>query len=109
MIFKAKVLRPTEQYTEHEGKVSFFSDMSEQVALMEQQIHRWRHRFPDLSDDDSRERVVSAIEVQENLDKSKDKTMEKVREVNNALLLLNGKFNCSKEPVMTHGRQAVSE
>ena len=36
---KAKVLRLTEQYTEHEGKVNFFSGMSEQVALMEQQIH----------------------------------------------------------------------
>ena len=44
--------------------------------------------MPDLSDDDSGERVVSAIEVQEDLDKLKDKTMEKVREVNNALFAL---------------------
>ena len=62
--------------------------MSEQVDLIEQQIHRWRHRLPDLSDDDSRERVVSAVEVQEDLNKFKDKTMEKVREVNNALCAL---------------------
>ena len=85
---KAKVLRLSEQYTEHDGKVNFFSGMSEQVAYMEQQIHRWRHRLPDLSDDDSRERVVTAVEVQEDLDKFKDKTMEKVREVSNALLAL---------------------
>ena len=70
---KAKALRLTEPYTEHNGKISFFSGMSEQVAYMEQQIHRWRHRLPDLSDDDSRERVVSAVEVQEDLDKFKDK------------------------------------
>ena len=85
---KAKFLRLTEQYTEHDRKVNFFSGMSEQVAYLEQQIHRWRHRLPDLSDDDSRERVVSAVEVQENLDKFKDKTMEKVREVNSALFAL---------------------
>ena len=29
---KAKVLRLTERHTEHEGKVNFFSGMSEQVA-----------------------------------------------------------------------------
>ena len=85
---KAKVLRLTEQYTEHDAKVNFFSSMPEQVAYMEQQIHPWRHRLPDLSDDDSREPVVSAIEVQEDLDKFKDLTMEKVREVNNALFAL---------------------
>ena len=85
---KAKVLRLTEQYTEHDGKVNFFSGMSEQVAYMEQQIHRWRHRLSDLTDDNSRERVASAVEVQEDLDKFKDKTMEKVREVSNALFAL---------------------
>ena len=62
--------------------------MSEQVTLMEQQIIKWRYRLPDLTDDHSRERVVTAVEVQEDLDKFKDKTMEKVREVNNALVAL---------------------
>ena len=82
---KAKVLRLTEQFTEHDGKLSFFAGMSEQVTLMEQQIIRWRYRLPDLTDDHSREHVVTAIEVQEDLNKFKDKTMEKVREVNSAL------------------------
>ena len=53
--------------------------MSEQVSLIQQQIHRWRYRLPDLSDDDSRERIISAVDVKEDLDKLKDKTMEKVR------------------------------
>ena len=48
---------------------------------MEQQIHRWRYRLPDLTDDESREPVVSAVEAQEALDKFKDLTMTKVREV----------------------------
>ena len=85
---KAKVLRLTEQLTEHDAKVNFFSVMSEKVDFMEQQIHRWRHRLPDLSDDDSREPVVSAVEVKEDLDKLKDLTLSKVREVNNALFSL---------------------
>ena len=78
---KAKVLRLTEQVTEHIAKVNFFSVMSEKVDLMEQQIHRWRYRLPDLTDDESREPVASAVEVQEALDKFKDLTMNKVREV----------------------------
>ena len=66
-----------------------------------EQIHRWRHRLPDLSDDDGRERGVSAVEVQENLDKFKDKTMEKVREVNNALFALEREVQLFERAVMT--------
>ena len=73
---KATVLRLTEQFTDHDAKVNFFSAMSEKVGFMEQQIHRWRHRLPDLTDDDSREPVVSAVEVKEDLDIFKDMTME---------------------------------
>ena len=85
---KAKVLRLTEQCTEHDGKLSYFAGMSEQVNLIEQQIIKWRYRLPDLTDDHSREHVVTAEEVQEDLDKFKDKTMEKFRGVNNALVAL---------------------
>ena len=81
----AKVLRLTEQFTEQYAKVNFFSVISEKVDFMEQQVIRWRYRLPDLTDDESREPVVSAVEVQEDLDKFKDLTMHKVREVNNAL------------------------
>ena len=45
--------------------------LSEQVALIEQQIHRWRCRLPDLSDDNSRKRVISAVEVKETWTNSK--------------------------------------
>ena len=88
---KAKVLRRgnlrlTEQITEHNAKVNFFSVMSEKVDLMEQQIHRWRYRLPDH---ESREPVVSAMGVQEALDKFKDLTMIKVREVREDLNALD--------------------
>ena len=48
---------------------------------MEQQIQRWRYRLPDLTDDESQEPVVSAVEVQEELNKFQDLTMSKVRDV----------------------------
>ena len=48
---------------------------------MDRQIQRWRYRLPDLTDDESQEPVVSAVEVQEELNKFQDLTMSKVREV----------------------------
>ena len=81
---KAKVVRLTEQNTEHDGKLTFLVSMAEQVDLMERQIHKWRYRLPDLTDDNSRERVATAVEVQEDLNLFKDTTTEKVREVNRA-------------------------
>ena len=78
---KTKVLRLTEQVTEHTAKVNFFSVMSEQVDLVNRQIQRWRYRLPDLTDDESQKPVVSAVEVQEELSKFQDLTMSKVRDV----------------------------
>ena len=49
---KTKVLRLTEQATERTAKLNFFSVMSEKVDPMETQIHRWRGRLPDLTDDE---------------------------------------------------------
>ena len=66
---KTKVLRLTEQITDHIAKVTFFSIMSEKVDLMERQIQRWRYRLPALTDDERQEPVVSAVEVQEELSK----------------------------------------
>ena len=60
---KAKVVRLTEQNTEHDGKLTFLASMSEQVDLLQDQIIKWRYRLPDLTDDNSRERVVSAVEA----------------------------------------------
>ena len=87
---KAKVLRLTEQSTEHSRKVTFLAGMSHQVDLMEQQIIKWRYRLPDLTDDDSRERVVTPVEVQEDLYQFKDIAMRKIRELTNALTALEG-------------------
>ena len=41
--------------------------------------------MPDLTDDDSQEPIVSAVEVQEELNRFKDLTMIKVREVRDDL------------------------
>ena len=68
---KAKVLRLTEQCTEHAGKLTYFESMSEQVSLLEAQVIKWRYRLPGLTDDRSRERVVTAVDEQEDLDKFK--------------------------------------
>ena len=46
--------------------------------------------MPDLTDDTSRERVVSAVEVQEDLNKFKDVAMRKIRELTTSLTALEG-------------------
>ena len=73
---KAQVLLLTEQNTQHDGRLTFLARMSEQVDLRENQIIKWRYRLPELTDDDSRERVVSAVEVQEDLDEFKRSSPE---------------------------------
>ena len=87
---KAKVLRLTQQSTEQGGKLTFLASMSEQVDLMEQHIIKWRYRLPDLTDDNSRERVVTAVEVQEDLYEFKDIAMRKIGELTTALTALEG-------------------
>ena len=62
---KPKVLRLTEQITEHNAKVNFFSVMSEKVDLMDRQTQG----DGDKTDDESQEPVVSAVEVQEELNR----------------------------------------
>ena len=87
---KAKVLRLTEQGTELDGKLTFLASMSEQVDLIEQQIIKWRYRLPDLTDDNNRERVVTAVEAQEDLCEFKDIAMRKIRELATTLTALEG-------------------
>ena len=55
---------------------------------MEQQITKWHFRLPDLTDDDSRECVATAVEVQEDLLKFKDVAMRKIRELTTTLTAL---------------------
>ena len=58
----------TEQSTKLDGDVSFLSKLSAQVELIEDQIVKWRYRLPELTDDESQEKIVSAVEVREELD-----------------------------------------
>ena len=77
---KTKVLRLTEQSTKHDGDLSFLTRLSEQVDLIEDQIIKWRYRLPELTDDESKERVVSAVEVREELDEFKEVVLRKLKE-----------------------------
>ena len=78
---KTKVQRLPEQVTDHTAKLSFFTITSEKVDLMEKQIHRWRYRLPDLTDDENHEPVISAVEVQEQLSQFQESTRTNVRDV----------------------------
>ena len=78
---KTKVLRLTEQTTEHAAQIGFLPIMSERVDLAEKQILRWRRRLPDLTDDEEQEPIVTAVEVQEQLDHFQERTRNKVHDV----------------------------
>ena len=77
---KSKVLRLTEQSTKLDGDLSFLKKMSEQVELLEDQVIKWRYRLPELTDDESKERIVSAVEVREELDEFKEVVLRKLKE-----------------------------
>ena len=64
--------------------------LTEQVDLIENQIIKWRNRLPELTDDDSRERVVSAVKVQEDLDEFKEVVLKKLKELITNLNALQG-------------------
>ena len=87
---KSKVLRLTEQSTKLEGDLSFLAKMSEQVELIQDQIIKWRYRLPELTDDESQERIVSAVEVREELDEFKDVVLRKLKEFLTNLNTLRG-------------------
>ena len=40
--------------------------------VLEDQIIKWRYRLPELTEDESEERIVTAVEVKEELDEHKD-------------------------------------
>ena len=78
---KSKVLRLTEQSTKLYGDLSFLSKLSVQVELLEDQIIKWRYRLPELTDDESQERIVSVVEVREELDELKEAVFRKLKEI----------------------------
>ena len=77
---KAKVSRLTEQSTKLDGDVSFLTKLSAQVQLIEDQVVKWRYRLPELTDDESQEKIVSAVEVREELDEFKDSVNRKLKD-----------------------------
>ena len=88
---RSKVLRLTEQNTKCEGDLSFLTKMSEQVDLLEDQVIKWRYRLPELTDDESQERIVSAVEVREELDEFKEVVLKKLKEFLTNLNFLHDK------------------
>ena len=82
--------RLTEQNTQQDGRLTFLAGMSEQVDLKENQIIKWRYRLPELTDDDSTERIVFAVEVQEDVDTFKEVVLKKLKELITNLTALRG-------------------
>ena len=79
---KTKVARLTEQSTQHTTQIGLLAPLKDRVDLAESQIVRWRYRLPELTDDaDDQPVVVTAIEVQEQLDKFRELTRRKIREI----------------------------
>ena len=60
------------------------------MDVIENQIIKWRHRLPELTDDYSTERVVSAVEVQEDVDVFKEVVLKKLKEFTTNLNALQG-------------------
>ena len=52
------------------------------------QVVKWRHRLPELTDDESQEKIVSAVEVSEELEDFKDTVYRKLKEITTSLQTL---------------------
>ena len=60
---KTKVTRLTEQSTQHTTQFGILPTLSEKVDLAENQILRRRYRLPELTNDEDRQPLVTAVEV----------------------------------------------
>ena len=78
---EAKVLRLTEQSTQHAAHLGILPTVSERIELAENQVLRWRHRLPDLTNDDDQQSIVTAVEVQEQLNRFQESTRSKIHDV----------------------------
>ena len=82
---KSKVCRLAEQGAQLDGDVSFLKRLSEHVDLIEGQIIKWKYRLPELADDEGQEKIVTAVEVQEELDDLRDVVDKRLKEVMTSL------------------------
>ena len=74
-----KVARLSDQSTQHTQQINGLTPLAERVDLAESQIIRWRYRLPDLTDNDDDQPVVTAVEVQEQLNAFKETTRRKIQ------------------------------
>ena len=75
---KMKVARLTEQST---AQIGTLFPLTERVDLAENQIMRWRYSLPELTNDEDRQPIVTALDVQEQLTKFQELTRGKIHEI----------------------------
>ena len=71
-------MRLTEQSTQQAQQVSDITPAKERVDLAESQTIGWRYRLPELTDDEDDRAIVTAVEVQEQLNAFKEVTRRKI-------------------------------
>ena len=90
---KRKVERLIEQSTQHTQQISGLTPLTERVDLAENQIIKWRHRVPDLTDDEDDRTIVTAVEVKEQLRDFKDVTRRGFQEIRRETRSLSEKID----------------
>ena len=72
---KSKVSRLTEQNTKLEGDASYLSSLSDQVNAL------WKCLPPGQTGEEGQERVVTAVEVQDEMDEFRNDVYRKIKEL----------------------------
>ena len=90
---KRKGARLAKQSTQHTQDASTLTPLIERVDLAENQIIRCHYRLPDLTDSDDEQRVITAVEVQEQLYTFKDTTRRRIQELRQVTLSLDERVN----------------
>ena len=63
------------------SKVCRLTEQSTKLDLLEDQVVKWRYRLPEWTDDESQEKIVTAVEVREEVDEFKDAVYRKLKEI----------------------------
>ena len=78
---KAKVARRIEQSTDHSTQIGLLNPLKETVELAVNQVIKWRHGLPDLTDDEDDSTIVTAVEVQEQLQAFRVQIRDRINEI----------------------------
>ena len=89
---KAKVLRLTELSIQRTAQLGTLPTLSEKVELAENQILRWQYRLLELTNDDEQQPIVTAVEVQEQLNQFQELTRSKIHDVRQEINSIEGKI-----------------